>query len=55
MYVYVCLVTIFDELFRSEGVQQVYAIVTEWLEDLEDSERIKIKSDFPLYTYIFVI
>ena len=37
------LVTIFDELFRSEGVQQVYAIVTEWLADLDKSERRKIK------------
>lgn len=37
------LVTIFDELFRSEGVKQVYAIVTEWMAELDDSERKKIK------------
>ena len=37
------LVTIFDELFRSEGVQQVYGIVTEWLAGLDESERKKIK------------
>ena len=37
------LVTIFDELFRSEGVKQVYAIVTEWMAELDDAERKKIK------------
>lgn len=37
------IVTIFDELFRSEGVKQVYGIVTEWMADLDDSERRKIK------------
>lgn len=36
-------VTIFDELFRSEGVKQVYGIVTEWMADLDASERRKIK------------
>ena len=37
------LVTIFDELFQSEGVQQVYAIVTDWLSQLDECERRKIK------------
>lgn len=37
------LVTIFDELFRSEGVKQVYGIVTECMADLDVSERRKIK------------
>ena len=31
--------TIFDELFRSEGVKQVYGIVTEWLAGLDNAER----------------
>ena len=37
-------VTIFDELFGSEGVKQVYGIVTEWLAGLDESERKRIKS-----------
>ena len=36
--------TIFDELFGSEGVKQVYGIVTEWLAGLDESERKRIKS-----------
>ena len=37
------IVKIFDELFRSEGVQKVYGIVTEWLADPDEAERKKIK------------
>ena len=37
------LVTIFDELFRSENVKQVYGIVTDWMSTLEEKERRKIK------------
>ena len=37
------LVTIFDELFRSENVKQVYSIVTDWMSSLDESERLKIK------------
>ena len=36
-------VTIFDELFRSENVKQVYAIVIDWLATLDDKERKRIK------------
>ena len=39
------LVTIFDEIFKSENVKQVYAIVTEWLPTLEVKEQRKIKSN----------
>ena len=35
--------TIFDELFRSENVKQVYGIVTDWMSTLEEKERRKIK------------
>ena len=35
--------TIFDELFASEGVKQVYGIVTEWLAGLDSADRKKIK------------
>ena len=37
------LVTIFNELFRSENVKQVYGIVTDWMSTLEEKERRKIK------------
>ena len=37
------LVIIFDELFRSENVKQVYGIVTDWMSTLEEKERRKIK------------
>ena len=38
-----CLVTIFDELFQSENVKQVYSIVTDWLASLDEADRKRIK------------
>ena len=35
--------TIFDELFHTENVKQVYGIVTDWLGSLDEKERRKIK------------
>ena len=37
------VVTMFNELFGSEGVRQVYALVIEWLASSDDTEREKIK------------
>ena len=36
-------VTLFDELFNTENVKQVYSIVTDWLAQLNEEDRRKIK------------
>ena len=37
------IVTLFDELFQTENVKQVYGIVLDWMDSLDDKERRKIK------------
>ena len=37
------VVTMFDELFGSEGIRQVYALVIEWLATLKEEDRKKIR------------
>ena len=43
IYSYSIPVTIFNKLYHSENVKQVYGIVTDWLATLDENDRRRIK------------